>query len=540
MNIDLQRLAATHQQTSGDVSVTEVLQHINSFRDALYAVQKFRFRALSREIAQYITTPDEWLSVYEIYAGGNGTADLKYPLYNTLEKLSIRLPNDWSFLSTVLKTEFQEYLLELLINRHDGEIADFAFSYIRKHQSDSALLVRLSGKVTRNKALNEIIAENTLQDLLVQRFFESRFKSELEDMLAVRLMYILNPAEKLSLYLACCESLPDKPLRLVPDAHSAAPHSVKELLADQVSNSSGRRTEAVCKIHHLRDKLIAALSCKALRADDSFTLISCFRYESDLSVYERNQRFPENIKWARIIFESNNAVWPAEAKADIDLGFRLNEYLSRFASASHSFEDKNNFFGQVAEAYLKSEKEMQKNLLFPVLQLMLFSKTGLRHFDSRFNEDERFLWLIKRLIAEGLLKGISLGQGFRWPQVTKIVQVSPEKTTGSYFEMLQQQSPLKVIGYRVGETSPLTENKRQQILSEAYLRNKELETKYGWGSAGTPERLKKIAYHIASNIKRHKNNANHSSAIDHWINDLAALKKRFYDKKLRIRFDWPD
>jgi hypothetical protein len=105
---------------------------------------------------------------------------------------------------------------------------------------------------------------------------------------------------------------------------------------------------------------------------------------------------------------------------------------------------------------------------------------------------------------------------------------------------------LKHLGYSVGANGKL-DTQRQQVLascfelkkmprigSEAYV--------LGWGSPNSSVRLKKMAEAIASFCRMAKRRGDDSLeiAITDWENDLAWLKRTYYDGRHNRSFAWPN
>jgi len=106
----------------------------------------------------------------------------------------------------------------------------------------------------------------------------------------------------------------------------------------------------------------------------------------------------------------------------------------------------------------------------------------------------------------------------------------------------QLESPLRVLGYRVGK-SGLSSAQRQSILSQAFeepLPNVgNYEYMQQWGEPGSPVRLHKIADLLASSCRNMKHRSNPSEeAIAVWEQDLAWLRRQYYHG--RMTFAWPD
>ncbi len=105
---------------------------------------------------------------------------------------------------------------------------------------------------------------------------------------------------------------------------------------------------------------------------------------------------------------------------------------------------------------------------------------------------------------------------------------------------------LKFLGYNVGHKGALRTD-RQKALQIAFTMH-ELpkvngpEYVKGWGNASTGLRLKKIADSIATFCRnaRHQNSTSYTATIADYEEDLAWLKKTYYDGRFDRQFTWPD
>ena len=131
-----------------------------------------------------------------------------------------------------------------------------------------------------------------------------------------------------------------------------------------------------------------------------------------------------------------------------------------------------------------------------------------------------------------------------WPFVTseyseEIVEVDRE-------DFGVTESPLHILGYRVGVTSDLTAAERRKILAICF-ESKELEFSDDskdayiskWGRGGGAQRLYRMGSHIKSladgRIGRDKRRQ--QARID-WVNDLKWLKEKYFNS-FKNRFNWP-
>ncbi len=104
-------------------------------------------------------------------------------------------------------------------------------------------------------------------------------------------------------------------------------------------------------------------------------------------------------------------------------------------------------------------------------------------------------------------------------------------STNSHPEDWKDVSPLKLLGYRVGRSSPLSLKRRHEILESAlidFLPNCYDETYiHHWGTPGTKRRFQKIEQHLSWLIRYHGSSSRNLSARRDWEADLKWLRENF-------------
>lgn len=129
--------------------------------------------------------------------------------------------------------------------------------------------------------------------------------------------------------------------------------------------------------------------------------------------------------------------------------------------------------------------------------------------------------------------------GFEWP-IGYDHETLDESLHISKRPELVEQSPLHVMGYRVGATG-LSPFSRRRILESAYRGNlpsvADAAYMQEWGFRRTRRRLWRMAYHIAMLIRKNKNQTKLQTAVDEWSEDLDWMRTTFY--KNSMHFDWP-
>lgn len=103
-----------------------------------------------------------------------------------------------------------------------------------------------------------------------------------------------------------------------------------------------------------------------------------------------------------------------------------------------------------------------------------------------------------------------------------------------------EESPLHMLGYRVGSTSKLSTQGRRAILKQGFERDTlppvhSDEYMWEWGQAKSARRLWRMAHHVAS-LARRRDPAK-KVATSHWSSDLQWMKKNLF--KPWMKFRWP-
>lgn len=128
-------------------------------------------------------------------------------------------------------------------------------------------------------------------------------------------------------------------------------------------------------------------------------------------------------------------------------------------------------------------------------------------------------------------------QQFPWPKLVS------GAGTGTMDFAMASHSPLAELGYKVGKTAGLPEEERRRILDYAFAnRLPPIESPAymaEWGPPRTPDRLRRMAEHLAQTYKmfRSRSPTTFAVALEHWKADLAYLKRTYYEQ--RFRWSWP-
>ncbi|WP_374663196.1 hypothetical protein [Ramlibacter sp.] len=168
-----------------------------------------------------------------------------------------------------------------------------------------------------------------------------------------------------------------------------------------------------------------------------------------------------------------------------------------------------------------------------VIKLM----TGLDPFDDEEPDQDLFDAFADGHPALEFLR--SLPQP--WPEVSEDsggIEAPP-------LHELAGESPLHIMGYRVGVTSPLTLSERRKVLVDCFEAkilefSEECEDSYKrkWGKQHSAQRLYRMAYHLKYLADTVGKDARRPQAREHWAEDLKWLKQRYYGNFKR-KFSWP-
>jgi hypothetical protein len=131
-----------------------------------------------------------------------------------------------------------------------------------------------------------------------------------------------------------------------------------------------------------------------------------------------------------------------------------------------------------------------------------------------------------------------------WPEVRS--EDSGEVVEIGNADFGVSESPLHLLGYRVGSTSPLTASQRRNVLTEcfespqlAFSSDSDKEYKAKWGRPRSAQRLYRMAVHIKSlaDGRVGKDPRKPQSRAD-WKSDLNWLREKYYSI-YKTRFAWP-
>lgn len=168
-----------------------------------------------------------------------------------------------------------------------------------------------------------------------------------------------------------------------------------------------------------------------------------------------------------------------------------------------------------------------------VIKLM----TGLDPFDAEEIDEELFAAFADGHPALEFLRSLPLP----WPAVSDRVVPPPPPPS----DELAGESPLHIMGYKVGTTSPLTVTERRRILVQCF-EAKQLEFtdvsddayKQRWGRPCSAMRLHRMAWHLKYLADTMGKDPRKLQAGEHWTQDLNWLKQNYY-QNFRSKFSWP-
>jgi hypothetical protein len=133
---------------------------------------------------------------------------------------------------------------------------------------------------------------------------------------------------------------------------------------------------------------------------------------------------------------------------------------------------------------------------------------------------------------------------FKWPEIS--LSDGGHIIDPSTKDFGIQESPMHMLDYRVGATSPHSSSDRQVILQQCFATAKlpfgsdcTESYKNAWGRAGSVQRLYRMSLHIKYLIEGPSGrDYRKPQALADWIYDLNWLKKKYYKKGVH-KFSWP-
>lgn len=163
--------------------------------------------------------------------------------------------------------------------------------------------------------------------------------------------------------------------------------------------------------------------------------------------------------------------------------------------------------------------------------------TGLDPFDAVEIDQELFDAFADGHPALEFLRSLPLP----WPDVINRDEVFADPPSSE----LAGESPLHIMGYKVGTSSPLTVTERRGILVQCF-EAKQLEFtevsddayKQRWGRPCSAMRLHRIASHLKYLAETMGKDPRKLQAGEHWTQDLNWLKENYY-QNFRTKFSWP-
>ena len=144
-----------------------------------------------------------------------------------------------------------------------------------------------------------------------------------------------------------------------------------------------------------------------------------------------------------------------------------------------------------------------------------------------------------------LIEGIEYG--WQWPFLPSSGNDYFDEDQPIVHLPLEVDSPLAVMGYRVGKVRGLGVLDRQEILRAAFtgkipsamgMIEHLSEYMEQWGRPKTSQRLWRMAKHLSGLISYNRKKPTWHQAIDDWEEDLLWMKKELYPN-IRFKFRWP-
>lgn len=336
---------------------------------------------------------------------------------------------------------------------------------------------------------------------------------------------------------------------------------IRRLSANESDLKQELRDAAASLSHVLKQKakeesrLTAELSAESIRADQLRNRLSRLQHElSDGGLRTSTFTQEEILSWMfsethpddlhvkhGYLYLMGDGPWDNDAfmRHMVEQDFSLNSlWKLPDPDIAHLVVGRNNWSKDALIAQIEARQGQDLRIYSQEMWFAAMA-TGRDPFDA--DAEELLLAFAKGHKALEFL----MGQEFPWPKVSS--QRSGKVTIVGPGELGVDESPMHLMGYRVGATSPHTNTDRQQILDEIY-RAKQLPFsdkcsaayRNNWGAAKSAQRLYRMALHIKFIVDGpNGNDWRRLIAREEWINDLAWLKKTYFRKNFHV-FKWPD
>ena len=165
--------------------------------------------------------------------------------------------------------------------------------------------------------------------------------------------------------------------------------------------------------------------------------------------------------------------------------------------------------------------------------------TGRDPFDA--GDDELLYAFAENHAALTYLIGLSKP----WPEICFSHDDDEEVEYHSDEDFQVSASPMSLMGYHVGASSPLTTSERRKVLTKIFEQmhlefSEDSNPPYvkKWGRGASAQRLYRMAVHIKWLVETQGKDYRKTQARDEWISDLDWLRKTYYARVMHI-FAWP-
>lgn len=332
--------------------------------------------------------------------------------------------------------------------------------------------------------------------------------------------------------------------------------------ADEIRRLSGSESdlkqalrEAAARLSHVlkqkareESRLTAELAIQKLRPDQlkrkhpPHTLALATFMQEEVLAWMFSQTHPDDLLVEQgYLHLMGDGPWDNDAfmRHMVEQDFSLNRLWELpDADIAHLVVGRNNWSKDALIAQIEARQGQDLRIYSQEMWFAAMA-TGRDPFDAK-NPD-----LLKAFANGHEALEFLIGQEIPWPNVSDLP--SGKVTVVGPGDLGVDESPMHLMGYRVGATSPHTDTDRQQILDAIYL-SKQLPFsdqcsaayRNNWGAAKSAQRLYRMALHIKFIVDGpNGNDWRRLIAREEWINDLAWLKQTYFRKNFHV-FKWPD
>lgn len=251
-----------------------------------------------------------------------------------------------------------------------------------------------------------------------------------------------------------------------------------------------------------------------------------------------SETHPKDLKVAKgYLHLMGDGPWDNNTFAQQVRGQKFSLWLLPDADIAHLVVGHNNWSQDALLAQIESRQGQELRIYSQEMWFAAMA-TGRDPFDANNPK------LLQAFAADHDALQFLIGQEFPWPNISD--RPDDKVTIVGRGELGVEESPMHLMDYRVGKTSPHNEDERHAILDKIFSAR---ELPFGddcsptyrsnWGTPKSAQRLYRMAIHIKFILEGvNGSDPRKPVAREDWISDLAWLRKTYFRKTVH-GFKWP-